>query len=114
MFIFPWPKRAPHVPKVITNAVGRCNAISVALRKRLRYGVVMATKQIEVRAAKTQQAVLDGECDVVLHCETIKEAKRLAKHLLTDEEMRAIEASEPNTYSQVCVDGECLYDYFRK
>lgn len=71
-------------------------------------------KTIEVRAAKTQQAVLDSQCDVVLECDTIAEAKRKAKYLLSDEEMQLVEASEPNRYAQVVVDGKCLYDYFRK
>jgi hypothetical protein len=71
------------------------------------------SKQIEVRAAKTQQDVLDHQCDVVIECDTIAEAKRKAKYLLTDECQAMYEASEPNRYAQVVVDGECLYDYFR-
>jgi hypothetical protein len=47
MFIFPWPKRASHVPKVITNADGRCNAISVADHKRLCDGVGMKNNTTE-------------------------------------------------------------------
>ena len=72
------------------------------------------SKQIEVRAARTQQAVLDHQCDVVLECDTIAEAKRKARYLLTDEEMHLVEASEPNRYAQVVVNGECVADYFRK
>lgn len=71
-------------------------------------------KKIEVHAARTQRRVLDGQCDVVDEFDTIGEAKRKAKHYLTDEYQNLIEASEPMQYSQVVVNGECLYDYFRK
>jgi len=70
--------------------------------------------QIEVRAARTQQQVLDHQCDIVQPCDTIGEARKRAKHYLTDEYQRVIESSEPMGYAQVVVNDECLADYFRK
>lgn len=74
----------------------------------------MSEKNIEVRAARTQTAVLNHQCDIVDSFDTIGEAKRKAKHYLSDEYQRVIESSEPMRYAQVVVNGECLYDYFRK
>lgn len=74
----------------------------------------MNTKQIEVRAAKSQQQVLDHQCDIVDQFDTIGEAKKRAKYYLTDDYQRIIESSEPMRYAQVVVNGECVADYFRK
>lgn len=71
-------------------------------------------KTIEVRAAKTQSDVLNHQCDIVDSFDTIAEAKKRAKYYLTDEYQRQIESSAPMGYAQVVVNGECLYDYFRK
>lgn len=71
-------------------------------------------KTIEVRASKTQSDVLNHQCDIVDQFDTIAEAKRRAKHYLTDEYQAQIESSEPMQYAQVVVNGDCLYDYFRK
>lgn len=71
-------------------------------------------KKIEVRAARSQRDVLNHECDIVDEFDTIAEAKRKAKHYLSDEYQRLIEASEPMRYAQVVVSGECVVDYFRK
>jgi len=72
------------------------------------------TKTIQVRAAKTQSAVLDHQCDVVETFDTVKEAKAYAKRCLTDEYQRIHEMSAPLQYAQVTVNDECHYDYFRK
>lgn len=69
---------------------------------------------IEVRAARTQDAVLDGQCDIVERCDTIAEAKRLAKRYLTDEYQQVIETSDPMAYAQVVVNDEVAYDFFRR
>ena len=69
---------------------------------------------IEVRAAYSQGAVLNHECDIVDEFDTIGEAKRKAKYYLTDDYQRVIESSRPMTYAQVVVNGECVADYFRK
>lgn len=71
-------------------------------------------KHIEVRAARTQTAVLNHSCDAVQTCDTIGEAKRLARHYLTDDYQRLCEMSEPLQYAQVVVNDQCLYDFFRK
>lgn len=71
-------------------------------------------KEIEVRAATTQQRVLDGKCDIVDSFDTIREAKARAKYYLTDEYQRVVEAAEPLKYAQVVVDDGCVADYFRK
>lgn len=63
-------------------------------------------RRILVLAAKTQQSVLDHECDIVNDCDTICEAKLKAQ--------RHIESSEPICYAQVVVNDECVADYFRK
>lgn len=74
----------------------------------------MQTKTIEVRAAKTQAAVLNHQCDIVVQFDTIAEAKRKAKYYLTDDYQRVIESSEPIRYAQVVVNDVCEFDYFRK
>lgn len=74
----------------------------------------MNTKQIEVRAAKTQSQVIDHQCDIVDSFDTIAEAKKRAKYYLTDDYQQRIESSEPMRYAQVVVNGECVEDYFRK
>lgn len=75
----------------------------------------MKPKHIEVIAARTQRAVEDKQGDVAFdYFDTIGEARRKAKHYLTDEYQRTSEASEPLNYAQVCVNGECVADYFRK
>jgi len=71
-------------------------------------------KTIEVRAARTQSAVLNHQCDVVQSFERIGDATKYAKRCLTDEYQHSGEASEPLQYAQVVVNDECLYDYFRK
>ena len=71
-------------------------------------------KQIEVRVARTQEAVLNHQCDDVRECDTIAEAKKFAKYALSKECQASCEMSEPMGYAQVIVDGECLYDYFSK
>jgi hypothetical protein len=71
-------------------------------------------RKIEVRAARTQSAVLNHQCDVVEEFDTIGLAKRYARYYLTDTYQTVIESSEPMRYAQVVVDSECLYDYFRK
>jgi hypothetical protein len=70
-------------------------------------------KTIEVRAAHSQEAVLNHQCDTVDSFDTVAEAKKRAKYYLTDEYQRVIESSEPMRYAQVVVNGECRYDYFR-
>lgn len=71
-------------------------------------------KTIQVLAARTQEDVLNHQCDVVETCDTIKEAKAQAKYVISDDFKAAAEMSEPLGYSQVVVDGQCLYDYFRR
>jgi hypothetical protein len=71
--------------------------------------------KIEVRAARTQKAVLDHECDLVIDSfDTIHEAKAKARYVLTDDYQRVSESHEPMRYSQVVVDGQCHSDFFRK
>lgn len=72
------------------------------------------TKQIEVVASYDQTSVLNGRGNIHQTFDTIGEAKRYAKRCLTDEFQALIEASEPQRYSQVIVDGDCVADYFRK
>jgi hypothetical protein len=75
----------------------------------------MKQKQITVGAARIQQDVLDGQCDVWMDgFDTVADAKQYARRVLTDEYQRSAEMSAPLGYSQVCVDGECIADYFRK
>ena len=71
-------------------------------------------KLIEAVAGYTQTNVLDGNINYSRECETIKEAKAEAKRYLTEDYRILAEASETMRYSQVLVDGECLYDYFAK
>jgi hypothetical protein len=74
-----------------------------------------AMKQIIVAAAETQEIFeASGPKFEETHCQSIKEAKNRAKYLLTVEYQNVIEASQPLGYSQVLVNGECLYDFFGK
>jgi hypothetical protein len=74
----------------------------------------MKWHDIEIRAGRTQEDVLRGQCDVITKCDTIKDAKNKARYYLTDYFQQSAELSEPLGYSQVVVNGECRYDYFRK
>lgn len=49
-----------------------------------------------------------------MHCETVAEAKKRAKYLLTEEYQNVIEASQRLGYARVVVDGVCVADYFGK
>jgi hypothetical protein len=71
-------------------------------------------KKIEVLAGHTQTDVLNGQANYYRECDTIKKAKAEAKRYLTEDYRILAEASETMKYSQVLVDGECLYDFFAK
>ena len=71
-------------------------------------------KLIEALAGYTQSDVTSGQPSYCQECETIGEAKKLAKRMLSEEYRISAEASATMKYSQVVVDGECLYDYFAK
>lgn len=72
-------------------------------------------KEIIVYAAETQEMLANNGAVVVdTHCQTITEAKKRAKWLLTVESMDAAESTTMLNYSQVVVGGEVLYDYFGK
>jgi hypothetical protein len=73
-----------------------------------------AYSKIEVEAAHTQEAVESCQCVVAETADTIAEAKRRAKYVLTDDFRRSAELSSPLGYSRIMADGECVYDYFRK
>lgn len=90
----------------------REKALTVTVYCRMVCG--MATKHIEVVAGRTQTDVCNGQAEIGYEFDTIAEAKKRAKHYLTDDFMHLIEASEPMRYAQVRVNGECVYDYFRK
>lgn len=72
------------------------------------------SKRIEAVAGYTQTDVLDGNINYSRECDTIKEAKNEAKRYLTEDYRILAEASETMKYSQVLVDGKCLYDFFAK
>lgn len=72
-------------------------------------------KQIIVLAARSQEELAGNGADVEeTHFETVAEAKKRAKYLLTDEARIAAEASELLGYSKVLVNGECVADFFGK
>lgn len=68
------------------------------------------TKRITALAATSQESLERDAFEV--ECETIAQAKKRAKYYLTKEYMNDIESSTQLGYSQVLVNGECLYDYF--
>ena len=71
------------------------------------------TGAITVRMAESQEnAESNGWSDTVER-DTVKEAKELARRVLTAEYARQNEMSQPFGYSQVVCDGEVVYDYFR-
>lgn len=73
---------------------------------------------IRVLVARSMQAVDDCQCDDVLECDTVKQAKDFARYALTDAYQQSGELSAPMNYSRVmaCKDNRdvCLHDYFRK
>jgi hypothetical protein len=72
------------------------------------------SKLIEVLAATTQSAVLNQQCNICDRFDTIKEAKARVKRIMSLDYQRSSEMSEPIRYAQICVDGECVYDFFAK
>lgn len=74
----------------------------------------MKAKRIEVLAAVRQDLLDSRGADVDQTFDTIGEAKRKAKYYLTEEFMRSCETTIRMGYSQVVVNGECLYDFFAR
>ena len=71
-------------------------------------------KNISIEAAQTQSQVLNGQCDFVESCDSIKEAKARVKRIMSADWQALTEMSEPIRYAQILVNGECIYDYFAK
>lgn len=70
-------------------------------------------KTITILAASSHDALQAKGADVEeKHCETLAEARKRAKYLLSEEYRIRSEASERLGYSQVVVNGECISDYF--
>ena len=68
----------------------------------------------EVRGYRKQSDVHCLGSQTEIGCDTLKEANKKAKDILTDEEMRRTESTSPLGYSQVVnrITGECVSDYF--
>ncbi len=72
-------------------------------------------KEIVVKAAETQEKLMNDGCDVDNNCcETVAEAKKRAKYYLTTEYMNRSESTVMMGYAQVLVNGECVADFFGK
>lgn len=72
-------------------------------------------KAIALVYRKVEDRDANQGCDIDQEFETIGEAKKYAKRALTEEYLRHIESTGPRfEYSQVVVNGECLYEYFGK
>ena len=70
-------------------------------------------KQITVLAARTQDELETKGSDLEnVHFETIAEAKKSTKYLLTEAFRLTSESSDRLGYSQVLGNGECVADYF--
>jgi hypothetical protein len=71
-------------------------------------------KTITILVARDQESFeRDGAEFSDDHCETLKEAKIRARHLMSVEYVRmATERAdaEPYRYVQICVNGECVWD----
>lgn len=67
-----------------------------------------------VKAARTQEKVEAGQCDVSCAADTLKEAKAKAKYMLSEEWARAAEMSEPFGYVAIVRDGELIDELFAK
>ena len=80
--------------------------------EQARKRVSMSDRKIIVKAARTQEYVENGQCDVVFEFDTLKEARTRAKYYLSDDYRRTSESSERLGYSAVFVNGECVNDYF--
>lgn len=71
-------------------------------------------KTIVVIAGKDLETLESKGCDFEdTFCDTIAEAKRRAKYVLTDRFAALGEMSEPFGYSRVIVNGEIHSDFFR-
>lgn len=64
-----------------------------------------------IYAYRSQDTVSDGS-DFDDTADTLKEAKRKAKHFISDEFRASAEMSERFGYAAVHKDGECVYDCF--
>jgi len=72
----------------------------------------MKNKVIKVLAAGSQSEVLNSQCDIEEEHETVAEAKRRARYVLTEEYRRNCESTSRLGYSQVLVNGDVVADYF--
>jgi hypothetical protein len=77
-------------------------------------GVKTTTKTITVLAAPSLDSFDQFGPAMEWEMETVKTAKERAKYLLTDTYQHTAEMSQPFGYAQVCVNGECVADFFRK
>ena len=75
--------------------------------------VMTKAKQIRVYASWSQDDLENHGAQFEQICDTIKEAKAVAKNVLTTAYARSGEMKEPFGYSQVVVNGEVLHDYFK-
>ena len=81
--------------------------------KSSRPSRIATDKTIEVLAAVDIDTLESRGSDVwEPHCETVADAKRRARYLLTDEYRIASECSTRLGYARVVVDGVCVADYF--
>lgn len=56
---------------------------------------------------------IQADCDGAWFADTLAEAKRTARHVVTDKWARDAEADEPCAVSQVWKDGAVVADFFR-
>ncbi len=69
---------------------------------------------ITVLAAASRDALDSRGADVEeLHCETVAQARKRARYLLSEEYRIASECSERLGYSRVLVNGICVTDFVR-
>ncbi len=74
----------------------------------------MSAKIIRVLAGSNQTSVLDHQCDIEEERETLADANRRARYVLTEEYRRNCEATTRLGYAQVLVNGVVVADYFAK
>lgn len=74
----------------------------------------MRYQKIVLESAETQERVEARECTVWEdYFDTMADAKRRAKYVISDDYKRSAELSQPLGYARIMGDGECVYDFFR-
>ncbi len=71
----------------------------------------MKPKLIVVRIAESRERLEEDGCAIEHVCETVKQAKSLARYYLTSEYFKLAELSQPLRFAMVLVDGVSVAEF---